>query len=69
MEKLEIWVVYDKPIDYPDKYVVRKWLYDKPTETFYTADTLEDIRSKIPEGLHKLDRFSGDDPKIIETWI
>ena len=69
MKTLEIWTVYRHPIDHPDKYVVRKFLYDQPTEEFYTSNTLEGIRKHVPKGLYRLSRQRGDDPKIVETWF
>ncbi len=67
--KLPMWVVYEKPSDFPDKFVLRKWLNDEPTEEIQTADTLEDIRKKVPEGLVRLSRDLKDDPVIVEVWL
>lgn len=66
--KIELWVIYDKPTDYPGKYVARKWLNNNPTKTMYTAESLEEIREKIP-GLYNLGRQDNDDPKIVEVWV
>lgn len=69
MNELSIWVIYDNPLDVPGKFVARKWLNNRPTETIYIADTLEEIRKHIPEGLVNIERFPDDDPKITEVWI
>lgn len=68
-EPLDLWVIYNKPADYPTKFVVRKWILDKPTDVFHTADTLEGIRKKIPLNLCNIGRQKNDDPKIVEVWI
>ena len=68
-EVLTMWTVYDHPRDYPDKWVLRAW--DMPggrRETVETADTLEEIRAKIPPSLFRAPRNPGDDPAIYETW-
>ena len=69
MGGLDIWVIYDKPIDIPEKFVARKFINDNPTKTMYIDDTLEGIRKKIPAGLVNIGRYPDDDPKIVEVWI
>lgn len=61
--------IYDHPKDYPDKYVARLWDCNKATNIIATADTLQGIRVKIPEGMVRMERDQGDDPVIVETWI
>ena len=31
MSELSMWVVYDHPSDFPDRYVARLWEGEKPT--------------------------------------
>jgi len=69
MTELELWVIYKNPLDYPNKFVARKWLNNNPTKTMYIEDTLDDIRKKIPQNLFNLHRMPNDDPKIVEVWI
>lgn len=69
MNQLPIWVIYKNPLDYPNKFVARKWLTDIPTQTLHTADTLEEIRKQIPTGLVNINRQPSDDPTIVEVWI
>lgn len=70
-----LFAVYEKPEDYPDKYVVRLWQINrqlgKPLATRFciVKDTLEECRQALPGGLYRLGRESSDDPVIIETWI
>lgn len=69
MKGISLWVIYEKPLDYPEKYVVRHWINTTPTKTMYIADTLDEIRKKIPSGLVNIGRKAEDDPKIKEVWI
>lgn len=69
---LEIWTVYAHPRDYPDKFVARKCLVATTvqlTHDMFVADTLAEIRSLLPPGLMRLDRFPEDDPVIVEVWL
>lgn len=73
---LEQWVIYDSPIDYPGKFVARKFLITRsgffPTETTFIEDNLDAVRSQVcnnDPNLVMLPRFAGDDRKIVETWI
>jgi len=66
---LEIWTVYDSPIDLPGRFVARKWVLEKPTNELRQDQTLEGLRNKLPPGLTRLPRATQDDPKIVETWI
>ncbi|WP_298150965.1 hypothetical protein [Flavobacterium sp.] len=68
-EELPIWVIYDSPIDLPDRFVARKWLQNIPTSELLQAKTLESLREKLPLGLVRLPRDAQDDPKIVESWI
>ena len=73
---MEMFVVYKRPRDYPDKFVVRRWWIDKiPGELsadgdwFFLGDTLEEVRAHIPEWCIWLDRYPDDEPHIVECWI
>ena len=70
---LELFVIYDHPLDYPGHFVVRRWYGDKrgcaPTSDFAIADTLEAARAEVPAGLHRIPHQSGEDPVIAETWL
>lgn len=63
------WTIYRHPKDFPDKYVLRKFFYALPTGDKYLADTLEDIRKHVPNGLVRIPRDKDDDQPIVETWI
>lgn len=64
-----IWTIYKHPSDYPGKYVARQFLYGEPGAIFLVADTLKQIRAKIPPEMLKLPRDINDDPVIVESYI
>lgn len=68
-EILELWTVYDSPIDLPGRFVARKWLLDRPTDELLQDRTLDGLRQKLPQGLVRLERSPQDEPKIVETWV
>lgn len=66
-----IWVIYDHPLDQPDKFVVRVW-YGPVAEPESTShDSLEDARDSVMArgGCVPVNRNANDDPSIVETWI
>lgn len=66
---LELWTIYDSPIDLPGRFVARKWVLDKPTTELLRDETLQGVRAKLPRGLFCMPRSTEDDPKIVETWM
>ena len=67
--KLPIICVYDRPTDYPDKYIARLWDANTPTRIVAVADTLEELRRSKPASMLILPRSTEDDKVIVETWI
>lgn len=67
------WVVYERPRDYPNKFVLRRWDIRAgsmiATDDLQTADSLAAIRKAVPAGLYRLKRFEEDDPCIVEVWL
>lgn len=66
--------IYERPEDFPEKFVARLFdMHDKkhkPTEIIAIADTLEDIRRKIPcWKMSSIKNLSTDDARIVEVWI
>jgi hypothetical protein len=41
----------------------------RPHELFFECDSLEEARTKVPEGLYRMPRQFGDDPVIVECWL
>ena len=69
-----MWVLYDHPKDFPDKYVARKWHVQTgrgtPTDEIITDDQLDELRKKMQHKcLTKIQRNTINDPIIIETWM
>ncbi len=62
-------VVYERPDDYPDRFVARLWDAKEPTRLVALADTLEGIRETIPQGMVAIQRGRADEPCIVELWI
>lgn len=65
----DVWTVYKSPKDYPGKFVARRWDGLKPTDDVIVADSLAEVREKLPLGLICLDRNLLDDAAIVETWL
>jgi hypothetical protein len=71
---LRLYVIYERPRDYPDHFVCRLWInslaIDPPCAI---CSTLEEVRRKlrhqVPAGLINLGRFPEDDPTIVEVWV
>lgn len=62
-------MVYDHPIDYPEKYVARLFNGKQATHIVVLADTLEELREAKPERMARIDRQEKDPPKVAETWL
>jgi hypothetical protein len=71
-EPLSIWTVYQRPADFPTKFVARRWLASEAlveTDDVLLDDTLDALRNRLPPGLFQMPRAPSDDPSIIETWL
>ncbi len=66
---MEIFTVYWNPSDFPGKYVVRRFVGEKPDPQPLAVGTLEEVRGVIPAWMTCLARNPGDDPCILETWL
>ena len=68
--RLPIWVIYDRPDDYPNRYVVRKFYGNMPTDELYGGRDLEELRTMLAKSkLIRFPRDATDDPKIVEAWM
>jgi hypothetical protein len=75
--KFENWVIYYDPLDFPNKWVCRRFDFETPSAEHYVRDSLIDARDAVLEhGGHTgpfmgycLGRRKEDDPKIREVWI
>jgi hypothetical protein len=71
-DPMVIWTIYNRPLDYPEKFVARRWLatpQPTPTDEVIVADELDGLRRQLPAGLYRMERQPGDDPFIVECWI
>ena len=72
---LTLWVVYDRPRDFPEHFVVRRqWaMRDGTVRVALVGGLYRDLaaaRADLePMGLCCLMRDPNDDPAIVETWI
>jgi hypothetical protein len=69
-----MYVIYRNPSDYPDRFVVRRWVITSNSmlaeEVPVTvAVTLEEARSVVPPGAIRVLREEADDPVVYETWV
>lgn len=71
---LSIWTIYEKPRDYPQSYVARRWITQPgglmiATTDVLIAPSLGMVRRLLPPGLSLFSRQPGDEPCIVETWL
>lgn len=81
MPWLDIWTVYDHPLDYPHGYIARRWRVRAPayrgeyvppmtTSDVVTGATLDEVRRQLPAGLQRQPpRDPADVPVIVEIWF
>lgn len=73
MQGLETWCVTYDPKDYPELYVGRKFINDKPTEDVCVRKSLDSLRRGIQNRsmvrLERVGRMPDDEPHIVEVWI
>ncbi len=69
--KVPIAVIYDKPLDFPDKFIIRLFDMNKATNIITLRDSLEECRKEcIDAGFHSvLPRSFDDDLCIAESWM
>jgi hypothetical protein len=68
------WVIFDRPADYPDDFVLRAFFIGKDGGIYadnvaWTAKTIDELRRLVPAGLYRMPRFSEDDKAIAEVWL
>lgn len=72
---MSLWTIYFNPRDFPGKYVARR--HDifrgekgpQASHEHFVADSLDEIRDRLPMGLVCLSRSDDDEPQILETWL
>lgn len=69
---LDMYVVYENPLDFPGQFVVRRWTTPPPTpdhDATTVCHTLEEARAAIPPDRACIGRAGSDDPAIREVWV
>jgi hypothetical protein len=68
---LETWVVYDRPLDFPNVFVARRFEGVTPTKDLIQDVNLTQLRHAIRARgeFIRFTRAEGDDPKILEVWL
>ncbi len=72
---MPMYVIYDRPRDCPNYFVVRPHLIQKegkppiPSRNGHLFDDLASARQFIPFGMIRINRDPSDDPVIVESWI
>lgn len=61
--------IYKNPSDFPEFFVARLFDGGFPTRYICTAESLEDINSKISKNMDFVERSPLDEAHIIGTWI
>ncbi len=71
--RLVMYVIYDHPKDFPDKFIARRWEDNGgepvPCNVVKVGETIEEVRAALPAGLACFTRYPSDDPVIVETWM
>jgi hypothetical protein len=73
-ERLCFWVIYARPSDYPDHYVIRRQYVNQDGSISYNMNShlfpdLQSARQFIPTGRIRFNRSPDDDPVIVESWL
>lgn len=73
---MRMWVIYDKPLDFPNSVVVREWTVSasgpvpKTGWPLAIGPSVDAVRGAVPPGTVRV-QGPGDDPDpcIVEVWI
>lgn len=77
-EGVVMWVIFDRPLDFPDHYVMRA--QESASALGYVgiarariaclADTIGELREPLIErGLYRLPRHPNDVASLVEVWL
>ena len=70
---IEHYVIYERPGDYPDHFVVRRWVITKGEilceRGACLAKDLAGARKLVPDGLICIERDENDARPIVEVWM
>jgi len=74
-DTLTMFTIFEKPKDYPDKFVVRGFDVERgnpephPHAVHIVCNSLEEARSAVPSGLYCIARSPEDHQSVVETWL
>lgn len=72
-QALHQYAIYEKPRDYPTKFVVRLWIIGSGTvqagPLICTANTLEEARASLPDGVACVQHGDPFEQQIVEVWM
>lgn len=70
-QPLSLWVVYDRPTDYPHGVIARRHAVPGgPTEDVVQGSHLDVLDWHFSrQGLHWWPRQPGDEPRIVGVWL
>ena len=69
-KQLEIWAIFNRPLDYPNGLIARKFLNDRPTNEYIIGQNLNELRKLFrKKGLVAISKSSDDPISLIESWI
>ncbi|MDR1280294.1 MAG: hypothetical protein LBK99_05685 [Opitutaceae bacterium] len=68
-QPVTMYVVYRSPMDFPGKFVGRKFVGETATGDSFVSESLEEVRKWIPRGMWNIGRDKTDEPQILEVWI
>lgn len=75
MSGLDIWTIYERPLDFPTLFVARKYVVgseSNPGGEMYFGETLEEVRVKLTTDhpdLYRFERHPCDEAQIVESWL
>ena len=73
--RLDIWTLYDNPLDAPGMFVLRRFECRPdgeygPTDDMFASTEFEDLRDIMRDrGLYCIGRSQDDEPQIVECWL
>lgn len=69
--KIPMIVVYERPSDFPDKYIARVFDCEIPTDVIIVRDSLQEIRDDITAAgfMVCMERSQEDALSVVETWM
>lgn len=77
VQTIDFYVIYERPRDYPDDYVLRKQatVLVPGQPAFEVIDKacivgpLAEVKAHVPKGCTRVGPLPGDDPVILEVWM